>query len=1657
MIHALMASLEAADPQKAFLAPDCPGEPGKARYAMAAAGAYWNAACEPSAGVDAARPANKHYVVNREPLLQTAFVHLPAGTVKARGWLRDQLRVEADGLTSYLWSAFSCASADANPPYHQEGVVALALVLGDDPRLTALAKGYVDRRITLESKPALTFGNASIMRFLMEYQEATGDPRIVPWMRQWYRRAGTSVPNDGGWEYQGCHEHLIALYWLFNRTGDTDLLEHARGIVVRDNPPPEQWHGVGFTTLPGNMVPSIDSISEGFLRLPHLITTSHGVVTAWRIKYPALFYQQQPEERYRQAVTEGIRRLDNCFGQIAGRFAAHENFPSLPTGRDPSHGTELCCSMEYAYSMEHLFEVLGDPAAGDRIEALAYNTWPGQMTADMWCHQYDVQANQVAVSVAARGWDNSPWANVYGLLSHWTCCLANQHQGWPRLVENLWMATHDNGLLAAVYGPCEVAAKVGADGTRVTITEETEYPFDGKIRMTIRAERPLGFPLHMRVPFWAEGAMLRVCGQEYPVRAGTIFLLSRQWRPGDVVELDLPMHLRVEDRFNKAVAIQRGPLYFALRVGQDYRECPWDNPGQGAGKLSAKPVREKSGFPVFDWEIYPSTPWNYALVIDRRHPESSVTVARHPVGKIPFVGKGEPVIVKIPESDGPGIARAVFRAEVSEVLPHPAEGNLKHDGKPWPLTADGHEQWVGFQRTVWQQDEPIVLRTKARLLPEWKMLLGKNPASGQMVPAMAAPPPPSPRTSSEPEIQVELIPFGCTRLRIAEFPTIGNRELIAAGNPWANYRFAPDALREIDLASDTAWKFSIDGGAEQPVKVPAGGWNSDRQDPPIPTMTGVKDHVVYMRQIQIPAEAAGKVVKVLFGGCNYGAEVFVGDRKVAEHHAPMTPLEADLTAAVESGKVYTLRVKAYHRRHYHPKPDASPCDLPVGFDFPADSKQWCSWSGNTKFAYGITGHVRLAVYSSVHVADVFVRPSVKRDQLEARVWVRNATAEDKRVIVSASLTPWEGRDWRYPSLPAVEAAIPARSVTELTVGPVTWGLGPQSYWWPNIPFREDYKATLHWLDLAVHVDGKMCHNCRQRFGFVEHAEGPYYYTVNGVRYTSFGDSNSYGQVGEYDCWTETPCFQPPHDEWKGCPETWRRYQRIGFNSMRLSTSVPTRYMLETADEAGFMLNPEGGSWGNGLGRFDKERFGGQLQGMIRAVRNHPCVARYSLANESLPGQPERPDCQWRWLIDAAVEVDDTRPCVFEVNPGVGTGPVPGMKRGHAYRMQHYDPIIPAGGQLRGMGECAWATDGMEVLPQMAIKMRLNDWAHFAPWSWLNFWPNFLEGMSHERHPWKANNHVDRRDGVDGWGSLPVLLVQRALHPYLVVDQVLLDAEPKHRATSAHIQAASWRMSPRYRAGGTVSRSIEVFNGGLSGRVLELKWEARWDAPDGELLRAGRSGPVEIEPGFHVTQKVEFPLPTTIHHPRPLCLVLESLKDGKTVYREDRGHFQVLPASTAATSVRFVGLDEKTQGDWRGKYGGAGHEVIGVATSWAKGVHFDWSDAGTYTWAKQTDDRRALVGDGAARIAACRYSGELNLVADLTGDSRRLSLYCVDWDRQRSKQTFTVRGEDGTVLDRREIGKIQSGCYLTWEVQGCVRITVEHQGGPNAVVSGVFLD
>ena len=298
-----------------------------------------------------------------------------------------------------------------------------------------------------------------------------------------------------------------------------------------------------------------------------------------------------------------------------------------------------------------------------------------------------------------------------------------------------------------------------------------------------------------------------------------------------------------------------------------------------------------------------------------------------------------------------------------------------------------------------------------------------------------------------------------------------------------------------------------------------------------------------------------------------------------------------------------------------------------------------------------------------------------------------------------------------------------------------------------------------------------------------------------------------------------------------------------------------------------------------------------------SCRHHPRLPQPSLYRPLLAGQRivaggfRQSDNPWRWLIDAAREVDPTRPYVFEVNNG-RTGAVPGMKSGHAQQMEHYRPIGPSGDHIRGMGECAWATDGMADFSRQALAMRLNDWAHFAPWSWLNFWPNFLEGMNSRRHPWKFNNYGDRRDGVDGWDSPIVKTVQWALHPYLVVDRGLLEMNPAIRENSRSGKIGWPYRLPRYATGSRIERSIELFNGALAGNRLQLRWQARWDHAAGPVAGEGAVPPCTIEPGFHATQTVAFDAPQVDGAERTLCLVLEVVKDGQVVNRDDHTRLTV---------------------------------------------------------------------------------------------------------------------------------------------------------------------
>ena len=124
-----------------------------------------------------------------------------------------------------------------------------------------------------------------------------------------------------------------------------------------------------------------------------------------------------------------------------------------------------------------------------------------------------------------------------------------------------------------LYGGNTLATKL-QNGQSVKLAQETDYPWNGQVRITINECGGTEFALKLRIPGWAKSASIRLNHQQMgasPVPA-SYFELRRVWHPGDVVELDLPMpprliesHPLVEETLNQ-VAVQRGPVVYCVET-----------------------------------------------------------------------------------------------------------------------------------------------------------------------------------------------------------------------------------------------------------------------------------------------------------------------------------------------------------------------------------------------------------------------------------------------------------------------------------------------------------------------------------------------------------------------------------------------------------------------------------------------------------------------------------------------------------------------------------------------------------------------------------------------------------------------------------------------------------------------------------------------------------------------------------------------------------------------------------------------------------------------------------------------------------------------------------------------------------------------------------
>ncbi|HWV67193.1 beta-L-arabinofuranosidase domain-containing protein [Chitinophaga sp.] len=644
-----------------------------------------------------------HYYNNRAPLHTKPYTMLPLGAITPQGWLRTVLVQQKNGATGQLDKLYPLVMNQRNGwlggdgdqwergPYWIDGLLPLAYLLKDEA-LIAKVKPWVEWSIKSQ-QPDGYFGPGKdypyeagiqrdnshdwwpkmvMLKVLKQYYDATADPRIIKLMTNYFRYQLKELPQKPldhwtFWAKYRAGDNLAVVYWLYNITGDAFLLDLAEVI-----------HKQTF------------DYTNAFMHTPLLSTTGsiHGVNLAQGIKEPMIYFQQHPDSLYRKATAKGFDDLRTFNGMANGLYGGDEALH----GNNPTQGSELCSAVEMMFSLESILEISGEVRYADQLEKIAFNVLPSQITEDFMTRQYFQQSNQVMATRHIRNFDvnHSGTDLCYGLLSGYACCTSNMHQGWPKFAQNLWYATADSGVAALLYAPSEVKVYV-AGQTPVTVKEVTNYPFEEAVTFNISTPKKVSFPFHLRIPAWCKQATVKVNGKVWQEAAGNqVVKVERTWQQGDVVELALPMHIYKEHWFENSISVERGPVTYALKIGEAITTVKNDKDALDYGDSYR--------------EVRPTTPWNYALIAT---PDDKLATR--------------------------------YRVE-------------KNDHKsawPWSL-----------------EHAPISLKTTAKRIPSWKLY---NEMTGPIPYSITY----GMETGEEEEIT--LVPFGCTKLRISQFPVVNGR------------------------------------------------------------------------------------------------------------------------------------------------------------------------------------------------------------------------------------------------------------------------------------------------------------------------------------------------------------------------------------------------------------------------------------------------------------------------------------------------------------------------------------------------------------------------------------------------------------------------------------------------------------------------------------------------------------------------------------------------------------------------------------------------------------------------------------------------------------------------------------------------------------------
>lgn len=131
----------------------------------------------------------------------------------------------------------------------------------------------------------------------------------------------------------------------------------------------------------------------------------------------------------------------------------------------------------------------------------------------------------------------------------------------------------ENGVAVVLFGGNTLDTNL-LDGSAIKLSQDTDYPWKGIVKITVEECKNDAFDIKVRIPNWAIGSSLTVNGEAVTttINPGNFATITRAWKAGDVIILDMPMevtliegHNRIEEVRNQ-VAVKRGPIVYCLET-----------------------------------------------------------------------------------------------------------------------------------------------------------------------------------------------------------------------------------------------------------------------------------------------------------------------------------------------------------------------------------------------------------------------------------------------------------------------------------------------------------------------------------------------------------------------------------------------------------------------------------------------------------------------------------------------------------------------------------------------------------------------------------------------------------------------------------------------------------------------------------------------------------------------------------------------------------------------------------------------------------------------------------------------------------------------------------------------------------------------------------